>query len=238
MICPRCQNPNGLAVEHGPDREGSRRLALVHMMARRVLCDSCQTIVDHEDSQAREHERQQVQRQRILTLPRELQSVDMAKSPADGEAVDAAKLWVAQGGALTLVGIVGAGKTYLAAAATAQMMAERDVSWQSVPSMLAAATAAFGDDDRRKAVRAIVGNGALVLDDLDKIKPGDWAASQLFAAIDNRLTSGAPLLITLNKSLGELADFIGGEFGPAIASRLSQQHVVELHGADQRLVAP
>lgn len=237
MICPRCGAANGVDVPHGPDQEGSHRLALAQQMAKRVLCDACAQIVDHEDSQARKHERQLMHRRRMQMLPKSLHTATFKASPAGAEAIDAAKLWVAEGGTLTLTGSVGTGKTCLAAVAASHLMWERDVIWQSVPSMLSNAIAAPSEDDRKTALRAILGSGALVLDDLDKIKPAEWASSQVFAAIDNRVSNGAPLLVTLNKSIGELAAFIGGDFGPAIASRLAEQHVVQLTGNDQRLIA-
>jgi DNA replication protein DnaC len=225
--CLGCGKPNG--ITDAPNMMAAR-------LAKLIRCPDCAAKAEREE-QDHQHERQAEHlRLRLLTLPRELRDVRAAKSPAPRSAVDAAWKWAGQGGGLMLVGPVGTGKTYLAAAAVRHMMRDRDVTWQSVPSMLTLAVAAFDDEGRKQAVRAITGRSALVLDDLDKMKPSEWTAAQLYAAIDNRVTSGAPLLVTANKTPAQLASHVGGEFGKAIASRLAGYcHVVECDGSDVRL---
>lgn len=129
-------------------------------------------------------------------------------------------------------GVVG-----LAASAVWTRLYHHPIAWASVPTLLANLTASFDDEDRKRALSVIRGKRALCLDDLDKFNGGDWAAAQLFAAIDNAITREADLLITSNKTPGALAAHIGGDFGPALASRLASCAVVSVTGSDHRLTA-
>jgi DNA replication protein DnaC len=95
---------------------------------------------------------------------------------------------------------------------------------------------AFGDEDRAAAVDAITGRGGLVLDDLDKVKPSEWACAQLLAAIDSRVQDDRSLLVTMNVTLGQLAEKLGPGWGDAIASRLAGYcEIVAVGGEDRRL---
>lgn len=227
FTCRGCGKPNG--VTESP-------VGIAAMIATMIRCDACEAEATAQEAAQRVEWNAEQQRQRVLTLPRALQEVKASESPAPKLAIDAAWTWAKDGGGLMLTGPIGTGKTYLAAAATRFMMGTRAVTWQSVPSMLINSTAAFTDTERAKAMKAITGTGPLVLDDLDKVKPSEWAAAQLFAAIDNRATAGAPLLITANLTPGGIADKFGGEIGPAIASRLvGYCDVVECAGEDARL---
>lgn len=228
--CPQCGEPNG--VEFTPGLS-----PFVASMASRVLCDACWADNHDREERVAEFERRRIHRIRINeTLPRELRDVRSKNSQAPAEAKAAALEWIRDGGGLFLGGPVGTGKTYLAAAAVRVALGNHDVRWASVPSMLTAALAAFGDDDRRTAMSSITGTGAVVLDDLDKMKPSEWAAAQIFAAIDNRVNAGTRLLITSNKSPGELQKFIGGDLGNSIASRIvGYCRVVHIPGRDLRV---
>ena len=106
---------------------------------------------------------------------------------------------------LLLTGAVGRGKTWLAAAAANARLELEPVRWFSTPALLAQLGLSFGDDRREEALEALAGSTALVLDDIDKARPSEYAAEQLFLAIDSRLTSGASLLVTTNLGLDALA---------------------------------
>jgi DNA replication protein DnaC len=135
---------------------------------------------------------------------------------------------------LCVFGSVGVGKTWLAAAAAWEMVDRRPVRWVSVPVLLAQLMASFADAERAAALRAITGTGPLILDDLDKGNATDWTRQQLFAAIDGRVTAGAPLLITTNLP----PSAIGERLGDPIMSRVvGYCQVVEIAGADRRLEA-
>jgi DNA replication protein DnaC len=150
-----------------------------------------------------------------------------------GPAADAARQWGAgEINGVLLCGPVGVGKTHLAACAINQRLERGQVKWVSVPSMIARALAAFDSEERKQATTELTGRGGIVLDDLDKVKPSDWALSQLFVAIDTRVTAGAPLFVTTNMQPGEIAK----TFGEAIASRLVGHCLVrKLDGQDRRL---
>jgi DNA replication protein DnaC len=117
------------------------------------------------------------------------------------------------------------------------------VRYVSVPDLIIKLGAAFGDKDRAEALRILTGRGALVLDDLDKIKPSTHLLSHLFTAIDNRYQAGAPMFVTANLALTELeAYFAGAEAdgerrvaAEAIVSRLTQHcRVGRIDGPDRR----
>jgi DNA replication protein DnaC len=135
---------------------------------------------------------------------------------------------------LLLCGPVGAGKTGLAASAVRERCERAATTWVSVPKMLANLTARFGDEDRAIALSAMTGHGAIVLDDLDKMRAGPTAAANIFAAIDGRVQSGAQILVTANKTPAQIASAIGDDFGAAIGDRLRAFTVVEVGGRSQR----
>ena len=138
--------------------------------------------------------------------------------------------------AIYLYGIYGCGKTRLAGTAAYARIGQWPLRYVSVPILLAQLTAAFNDSARKTALSVLIGKGGLVLDDLDKESPSVWAKQQLFAAIDSRLQSGAPLLITGNVRPDRLREKFGeDELGLAIESRINGMEVLELPGRDNRI---
>jgi DNA replication protein DnaC len=79
----------------------------------------------------------------------------------------------------------------------------------------------------------LTGTSALVLDDLDKTRPTEYGAEQIFLAVDGAVTSGRALLVTTNLGLGQLAGKWPQPFGEAIASRLAGYCKVVYHGFDR-----
>jgi DNA replication protein DnaC len=205
-------------------------------------CPPCAERLEAEEAAAEQREQDRQAHVRLDTrssipqaLRRDLSSLEV--TPRNAQALDAARAWsLGELPGLLLTGPVGTGKTSIAAAAAWERNLRYGVVWTSVPVMLAKALAAFDDEDRAEAMRAITGVGSLVLDDLDKVKPSEWAATQLFAAIDSRYAQGAPLLVTTNLTLDQLADKLGVDFGDAIASRLAEYcRTVVIDGPDRRL---
>jgi len=139
---------------------------------------------------------------------------------------------------LALTGPVGTGKTTLAAAAARTMLASRQVAWTSAPILFARLGSGLGSDARDEALSVLHGKTALVLDDVDKARPTEYGAEQIFAAVDQRVTHGLPLLVTSNLSVGEIARRWPEPFGEAIASRLAGYcRVLLLDGPDRRTEA-
>jgi IstB-like ATP binding protein len=137
---------------------------------------------------------------------------------------------------LTLTGSVGVGKSYLAARAAWWRMEHEALRWLSVPVLFARLGASFSDEGRQDALRVLVGTTALVLDDIDKTRPTEYAAEQLFCAIDARVTEGAGLLVTTNLVLSVLAERFPEPYGEAIGSRLAGYcETFAMIGPDRRL---
>lgn len=139
---------------------------------------------------------------------------------------------------LTLTGPVGVGKTWAAAATIWRAWWWRPVRWIEVARTMTQLRAAFGDDDRAKALGALTGHGSAVFDDLDKVPGTEAGLGALFSALDGRLSAGVPVLVTMNTSIGQLATQIdrskGGELGAAVASRLSAGELIQVGGEDKR----
>lgn len=137
---------------------------------------------------------------------------------------------------ITLSGAAGVGKTTIAAAAADGLLHRQAVRWLSVPALFARLGQGFDDEDRHEVLRLLASPVALVLDDVDKARPTEYAAEQLFLAVDTRVAAGAPLLVTTNLALSELAGRWPEPFGETIASRLGGYcKTFEVQGADRRL---
>lgn len=79
--------------------------------------------------------------------------------------------------------------------------------------------------------------GYLVLDDLGKEHPSDWAASVLFGVVDARYSTCRPTVITSNYSIPQLLSrYRGNAQMEAVASRLSEVcREIHVDGSDKRL---
>lgn len=112
----------------------------------------------------------------------------------------------------------------------------RPAALVSVPFLFARLGLAFSDDARQEALNALAATDALVLDDIDKTRPTEYAAEQLFCAIDTRVTAGAGLLVTTNLAPSALAERFPDPYGEAIVSRLvGHCETFALEGGDRRL---
>lgn len=152
-------------------------------------------------------------------------------------AAEAARSW-ARGelAGLVLTGSVGVGKTRIAATAAWAHLDRAPLHWLSAPLLFARLGTGFGSRQRDEALEVLTSTTALVMDDLDKVRPTEYAAEQVFLAIDNRINEGATLLATTNLTLSGLAEKFPEPFGEAIASRLAGHcETFALHGVDRRL---
>ncbi len=157
---------------------------------------------------------------------------DLLERGFPGDAVLAAQAWASHGGGLLLFGPVGTGKTTVAAAAAWTRALQRPVRWLPARLLGLMATAEYGSAEHQAGRALAQGRRALVLDDLGREGPG--AAALLANVIEARIDAQAPLLVTSNLSLDELA---GRDLeGQRLASRLAgycAQYVMD--GPDHRL---
>lgn len=216
-----------------------------YLARRSPVCDACidrRHAEEAEEEAQAEAERQaqaRRQRERSCELPEGLRAFTLqAVTPEQQEAVAAAREWAAGGlRGLLLVGPVGTGKTYIAAAASWSSLDHRPLRWYSAPILLARLSAGFESPLRDSALDTLAGTtrAALALDDLDKARPTEYGAEQVFGALDARVVAGDPLIATSNRTLDELGARWPEPYGEAIASRLAGWcRVVEVRGDDLR----
>lgn len=175
------------------------------------------------------------------------EDLDLGESGARSAAVAAARRWAETGQprGLFIAGPVGVGKTRIAATAAGHRVALGPVRWTPVAELMMKLSLGFGSAERERALERINpepqrGGGvlgrALVLDDLDKVKPTEHQVAPLFTAINAWVEWDLLLLVTSNITLAEVERFMPGHFGPAIASRLAEHcEVFEIKGRDRRV---
>lgn len=208
------------------------------------MCDDC---VEREhqwraDQEAlvrrREQERLAERRFAAAGLPARYGGVELDQLDQRGceDAFAAARRWATGDlDGLLLTGSYGTGKSTIAAGALRLLLRQRAGHWLPVPVLLARLGASFGKG-RDGVLDVLTGRGALVLDDIDKARPTDYAAEQLFLAVDTALAEGRPLLVTTNLVLGELAERYPAPCGEALVSRLvGYCHAIHVGGPDRRL---
>ncbi len=136
---------------------------------------------------------------------------------------------------LLFTGPPGLGKTTIAGWAFARRLQHTPGIWRSAPILVNDLQAEFGSDERRVANELLSGRQMVALDDLDKARGTDYAASQIFAAINEAYVNEQPLVVTSNLPLQDLARRWPQPIGETIADRL-QEHCVRvvLTGATRR----
>jgi DNA replication protein DnaC len=233
----------GVDVEIPDELTGKFREMLIKLG---TLCGEC---AEREEAAEREREQQEARRlaavaarERLVRsgLPSQLRDrvwSDLDRTGCE-QAIEVAQAW-ARGElpGLVLTGPIGVGKTTIAATAACEYLTRRPLRWTSVPVLFARLGAGHNDQQRKVALELLTGREALVLDDLDKARGTEYGAEQVFTVIDNRITEGAPLLVTMNATLDELAARFPEPAGDAIASRLAGYcDVLRVDGEDRRLM--
>lgn len=209
-----------------------------------LRCTRCDAAKSAQwDAEAAEREAEQLRhakqhRLSVAEIPAMLADIDMDALDHGGcaDAIAAARYWAVKGGGLLLTGPFGVGKTTIAAGALRLTLEKRFGRWMSAPLMMARLGSGLDSAERARTIATLTGTSALVLDDLDKTRPTEYGAEQIFLVVDGAVTSGRPLLVTTNLGLGQLAAKWPAPFGEAIASRLAGYcTLVALSGADRRL---
>ena len=137
-----------------------------------------------------------------------------------------------------LFGSIGVGKTWTAAGMARKALEDgATVRFMAGGAYLDAFKASYNGD--YTAFYAMRNCGLLVLDDLGKERPSQWAVESLFKLVDHRYNVKKPVIITSNYPLNRLGmRLTNGDpiTAAAIVSRLSEMCPrVEVQGLDRRL---
>lgn len=245
--CSSCGQPVDLQLAGGVPQA-------IADVARRRLADNAPTLCTAcGDEQLAEQERAERAAERSERVSRRRQASGMpakwmvqrfATLDDAGErrrALELAGEWGrGERAGLLLYGAVGRGKTAIAAAAANVRLEHGPVRWLSVVELLQGLKMPFDSDEYSAAARKLTATTgtALVLDDLDKLKPSEHAVTPLFAAINAWVEAELPLLVTLNRDLNDLEGWMPDTFGAAIASRLSGYCAISHVGGDDRRLRP
>lgn len=231
--------------------EGTLGVRFARMMVERgrAWCPPCteqDITAEIAAERAKDRERLLAKRLDDSGIPERWRVLDwdkLERDPARAPAIAAAEGWASSATrprGLLLHGKVGRGKTVIAGTAAMARLKASPVRWLSVSSLLLNLRMPFNSPEYRDALRAVQAKGqrraALILDDLDKMPATDAALQPLFVAIDGWMSSNLPLLVTMNCSPHQLAQWAGPTFGEPLTSRLIGYCAVhEVGGRDRRL---
>lgn len=109
-----------------------------------------------------------------------------------------------EGMGLILFGGIGSGKTYLAACiANALIDKGIPVLMASLPSLVSQMNADYGDN-KFEVLEQVQAIPLLIIDDFGVERETDYMIEQVYELINARYKTGKPLVITTNKSVGEM----------------------------------
>ena len=145
---------------------------------------------------------------------------------------------------LYIAGDIGTGKTYLASCLVADLIRRRvQVKWCNVGDVLRTIRSSFDKKHttEEETIRQFTEPRVLVLDDLGKERPTEWAVEQLFSIINTRYDAARPVIVTTNYGGSDLVRRLTprGETDDttprAIVDRLREMStVIKLEGESRR----
>jgi DNA replication protein DnaC len=129
----------------------------------------------------------------------------LRRTPNEQAAYDAAvafgrRIKTGEHPSLYIAGAIGTGKTMLASCLSLDLVRlGYTVLWSNVGDVLRSLRATFNGKDNEEAVIArYTSPPILVLDDLGKERPTEWAAEQLFAILNRRYERNKTTIVTTN----------------------------------------
>lgn len=130
----------------------------------------------------------------------------------------------------------GTGKTHLAYS-VARLCVMDGVKTTCVSSTALMEAYRFRSRQDADMTRRLMRCDLLVIDDLGKESPTQYACERLFEVIDTRYNTMRPVIVTSNYSRGEIArKLTEGDVGKSIASRLNEMtQRIHIDGEDRRL---
>ena len=194
LYCGKCRTPKQMRLD-GVEKPVS------------ILCDCAEDQRRMEEAQARQR---RVDDLRARCLPREAMRRHTFEVADVGRHIDIARRFVEKwpelrrnGTGLIFWGPVGTGKSFTAhCIANALVEQEIPVRCTSAAEIVAALTER--NTPRAEYLDRLCGVPLLIIDDLGAERETDYAREQLCAAIDARVESGRPFVVTTNYSLEEM----------------------------------
>lgn len=142
---------------------------------------------------------------------------------------------------LFITGDVGTGKTHLAAAVANELLGRGvPVVFATMIDLLQKLKETFETGGEAALLRAYIDADLLIIDDLGKEQPTEWAATKIYQIINARYEDFKPIIVTSNYSLDELVKRMtpkSGDNSTALATvdRLREVlHLVPLSGESHR----
>ena len=203
-------------------------------------------ITEEQRKEAEEYERQQARQEHLKRV--ELARIPERYRNADvGQCVSAVREYAESfsketSRGIVLVGSTGVGKTYSGCAILNRFVDTYLVGFVTADELLREIRSTFNSYSNmteHDVVMKYVNKLLLMLDDLGKEKPSEFALGVLFSIINARYNKGKPTIVTTQYHAEDLivhlAEFGYRETAEAIVSRLQESVIVQLEGEDRRI---